>query len=438
MLRKSYDYDVLIAGGGFAGSFLAYKLASESFRVALFEYKKNQDFLGNKACGGLSSQKVIDFLKEMDIDVENVVDESFKHITIFDERFNELSRIRLDLVHINREKLGQEILQRLKEVGVGVFTCKKVENLVLENSYVSGFMLSDEKVQRGLVTIDATGFNATLRKRLTGYLPETEISLNDLIVGGVDEIPNTSDFETPTIILSNTLAPGGYCWITPLERKTIIGLGLTPLPDGVSLSDRLVYLRRILRIKQRPARRLYGVLPIRRPLSSSVFNGFMVLGDAASHGNPVFEGGIYGALYVAKVASNVLIETLNSSDNPPSTNDLWEFNIRFMRDRGWMLAMLDALRIFVQKFSPKNLYLFASALPERMSFDLNTILHVSLALLTNILKPRIFWSLVDIARYTAIVQDLYLNYPHNPEKIFEWTNRVNAIFDKIKKKKITI
>jgi len=432
-------YDAVIAGGGPAGSFLAHLLASEGYKVALVEYKNAENYMAAKACGSLSSEKVLDLLRIMGIDEKEVVDSRFKTVSILDGTLNDLSRVKLNLVHLDRYNLGREMLEILAADGVEVLTGYRADELIMKDDVVQGFKSSNGVVYRGRITIDTTGFGGTLRRQLASKLPDAYFEPDDIIVGAVSEINKVSfEFDEPTIILSNTLAPGGYCWVTPLEKNTLIGLGFPPSFDNVLLENRLLYLYRILKIRPLTLRKYYGVLPIRRPLASSVFNGFMVLGDAASHGNPLFEGGIYGALYAAKLADEIISNALTEKDDVLGINDLWTFNVRYMRERGWILGVLDVLRLFIQKFSQKNLYLFASALPEKMSFDLDTILHISLGLLTTILKPRIFWSLMEIAKHTIAIQDLYLRYPESPSEVFTWARKVENILKEVKKKKITI
>ena len=147
-------YDAVIAGGGPAGSFLAHLLASEGYKVALVEYKNTENYMAAKACGSLSSEKVLDLLRIMGIDEKEVVDSRFKTVSILDGALNDLSRVKLNLVHLDRYNLGREVLEILAADGVEVLTGCRADELIMKDDVVQGFKSSKGVVYRGRITID--------------------------------------------------------------------------------------------------------------------------------------------------------------------------------------------------------------------------------------------------------------------------------------------
>ncbi len=431
------EYDAVILGGGPAGSYFAYKLAEDGFKVALLDKKKSPLFW-DKTCGSVTSA----FLKKMvEFDLERFILNDFEGFTVNTFDLERLSDVLVDLLVIDRSKLGAEIIRTIEEYDAKIFD--QVDNIEL---------LLDQRGLRGLkvvrkngdgynltsrVTIDASGVDGVIRERMKTWVPEATFNDEDLVLAYIEFIRGKSfQFEKFQLFISNDRAPGGYAWVTPIsESKIIVGIGAAFTKTSLStLKENLNELKRKLGISGEIERSGSGLLPVRRPLPSFIYNGFAMIGDSASQGNPFFGGGIEGAIDAARFAYRSIRKAMDTGEYPVLTiEDLWSYNLEFNTKKGSLLAMIDLLRLLAQSLNDKELKLIAKNLPKSFQFDLMTLLNIGLKLSGLIFRPRFLWKTIELVKVADKVRDIYKNYPEEPEKLGKWVNKVNKIFKKYTK-----
>lgn len=176
MTNSSTSFDVVITGGGPAGSSAAIKLRLEGARVLLLEAKK---FPRAKLCGEFISPECIPHFERL-----GVVDEMFAaggapiNKTVFygrngldvhvpSEWFNPTATA----LGLSRQEMDHKLLERAKQVGVTVWEDAHATGLIRTGKRVAGVIA---KAQGQLheclapLTIDATGRNRTLARELDG------------------------------------------------------------------------------------------------------------------------------------------------------------------------------------------------------------------------------------------------------------------------------
>ncbi len=427
-------YDVVIVGGGPAGSFLALKLAEEGFDVVLAEKKKYPNFW-NKTCGSLTTN----FLPKIaERESEDYVLNEFDKFFVVDENGDVLSEITVGLMVIDRVKMGIDVIQEAKDSGAKIIDMIETVEPLIDPRGVRGIEFKRTNGDAGKIssrlTVDASGVDGAIRERMRGHLIEYTFDTGDLVEAYMEiiEAPQHK-FENFQITIGRNIAPGGYAWITPVNpNKLIIGIGGTLNLTSLSeLKKNLEALKNSWGVKGKVMNSGTGFLPVRRPLYSFVYNGFAMVGDVAAQGNPFFGGGIEGAIDASKFAFNTFRRALEEENNVVlSVESLWNFNYEFMIKKGALLGMIDLLRILAQSLNDKELRLIARNLPSSLQFDLRTLLSIGLKLSGLIFKPRFLWKTVELVRVADKVKSIYSKYPREPNKLEGWANKIEKTFKK--------
>ena len=176
MNHSSDSYDVVIAGGGPAGTSAAIHLASRGARVLLVEQKK---FPRAKLCGEFISPECLDHFERLGV-AERMMAAGGARLTqtVFYSRGGRSVNVPSEwfsnqpgALGLSRAEMDHKLLERAREAGVEVLEDTQACGLVIEEQQLRGVQLkSSEIVSRAnaLVTIDATGRTRALARRLNG------------------------------------------------------------------------------------------------------------------------------------------------------------------------------------------------------------------------------------------------------------------------------
>ena len=164
-MKSSYCYDVIIAGGGPAGSSAAIRLAMRGARVLLAEQKK---FPRQKLCGEFISPECMIHFERLGVAAQMLSANPTKLTeTIFYSRAGRKVSVPSTwfgtggaALGLSRAEMDERLLRRAAEVGVTVLEGAPVVDLIFENEAVCGADLRKNGAKiscRAPVTIDATG-----------------------------------------------------------------------------------------------------------------------------------------------------------------------------------------------------------------------------------------------------------------------------------------
>src|SRR5260370_3972088 len=173
-MTSSFDYDVIIAGGGPAGAGAATHLATRGVRVLLAEQKK---FPRAKLCGEFISPECALHFERL-----GVADQMFAahpasltETVFFSRKGNSVSvpsswfgptGVALGL---SRAEMDERLLRRANDAGAHVLEGAPVVNLVIEDEQVRGVTIKHaegDETYRAPVIIDATGRARALARRV--------------------------------------------------------------------------------------------------------------------------------------------------------------------------------------------------------------------------------------------------------------------------------
>lgn len=167
------EYDVLIAGGGPAGSSLAIRLATAGLRVLLAEQKR---FPREKLCGEFISPECLAHFSALGV-MDQMLEPAGSRLTatVFYSQGGRGTTIpsswfgqdNIDALGLSRAEMDLRLFERAREVGAEVAAETVIAGLLLEAGVVRGARLVSRGIERQVrasLTIDATGRGRALAR----------------------------------------------------------------------------------------------------------------------------------------------------------------------------------------------------------------------------------------------------------------------------------
>ena len=442
---SSDRYDVLVVGAGVAGCMAARASAEKGLSVCLIE-QKPEERIGEKVCADAIGKHHFDKLglayprgEELKAKIRGVrVFSPSRAVSYF---------VPGEGFIVNRRPFGRALLKNALDAGAELRANTKALGPLVREGFVTGVeakdMSSRQKIElHADVVIDASGFLSAIRPQLP---PEAQmppdIAPEDYCVGYREIRELDEELDEPDvcyIYLSTELAPGGYAWVFPAgERKANVGLGVQavrghPNPkkllyDGV-LSWPIFKRSEVLEAGG-------WFIPTRRPLDNMVWNGLIVVGDAACQANPLHGGGIGHSMFGGALAGEVASDAIERGD--VGLEALWIYNVRFMQETGGRNAELDVFRIFLQKLSDDELEFGMRkklvseedlmSVSEGKSLSLSFWAKLSRAL-RGMRRPGFLKRLSKMAKLMEEVREHYSSYPRKPEEFPMWEEKTRDLF----------
>ncbi len=354
MSEISKSCDVLVIGGGPAGSSAATHLAQAGIDVVLFEraiFPRNQ----------VGESLIPHFWKFTDMTgvSEKIQQEGFLAkaggITVWNDkihqiRFSDFGYTRPGL-HVERDVFDDILLKHAKSCGANVFNEVAVKKIDFTDKEHPQVLYTDKRNAnnyegsiRCQYVIDASGHSSFLanqfKARQTISTQLNFLSLwgyyNNSLYVGVDGLSHSeqalAEVKPVTFVMS---FEDGWVWHIVLRGKTSVGLIVpTERTKGMDKKQReeffkqscasLPHLSKLLQ----PAQFIEGSLRYRPDYSYYSNNicgeNFYCIGDAAAFVDPIFSHGVQNALYNAAAATLAIKESLKNKKNRKRYSQLCE------------------------------------------------------------------------------------------------------------------
>ena len=472
------DYDVIVAGGGLAGTITAQAISFYSNQnLKILVVDRNPDSLpGRKSlagwvCGDACSKEAVDFMTNR-IKVEWTrpeIEHDVKGVMAFSP--DKETAIPFDGAGymLNRQKLPEIQNERCRKMGIEFEYEINLTGLIYEDQQATGVQGIDNKKNEPFkktskVVIDATGVASMLRNGLKNSTKvERRIDRRDLESTGryimyFDQgEKDLSEFDRDYCIihLDQDIAPGGYGWVFPKgDDKVNIGLGVEKSllekrnvrlgkKDNVE-SLMKEYLKRNIAIKnprlsQDPEdiNNNSGIfqVSVRRQNDCMVSGGYMLVGDSAWMPKPIDAGGIGPALIAGTILGKNVAHAIEGND--VSEAGLWQYNLDFIEEYGYKTAGLELFRRLVQQMTNEqisygmkhflgNLDVESISKGEHPDFS-------GLGKIGMIIRGAMNKTVADGLRYTSKqnqwLVDHYNNYPKDPTGFEEWNKTLHQKLD---------
>jgi len=314
---EKLDFDVVVVGGGPAGSSAARIAAENECTVALVEKEKEiAETVRTSGVTWISDIKKFGIPEDCYNPIKKFSFCSPKNsVTISD---NVAKAAVLDV-----RKTYRLLANRAQSSGVRIFTSTNVSE-VLKNSdgkCVGVIAKSKEKdIQfNAKVVIDASGFASVVAKEL-GYVEQWK----KFGVGAEFEVKTEKlEHDNWWLMVGQKYSPAGYAWIFPTSKNTArVGVGIGKPDSNV---DPTIRLNELIDNKIGPIKDLgkiekiefhYGLIPNEGLSRKTVYDNLILVGDSAGQANPLVLEGIRYAIRFGEVAGKVAavaIENCNTS-----------------------------------------------------------------------------------------------------------------------------
>jgi geranylgeranyl reductase family protein len=338
------ERDVIVVGAGPAGSTTAVYLAQQGYNVLLLD---RHQFPRDKTCGDAVPAGAIDTLTHLGLGgkIQKAVERGelypLESMLLVSPKGHELQAMfpkgPTDSDSYVAPRLYFDALIQEHAVESGAeFRQAQVVGPLLENGRVVGVKVKENgRVQElpGKVVIGADGVTSvitrTLRPKENQHVDGHRAVALRAYIEGLEERPKQVEF-----YLYNQILPG-YAWIFPIgQNRANIGLGMRLdhfRAKKQSLEELLDIFLAMPAIKKRlqPGWKLHDVATWQLNFGSQknlqhVYDGAILVGDAAGFINPLTGGGIHNAIISAKLAARTVHEALQQGAVSRSNMQVYE------------------------------------------------------------------------------------------------------------------
>lgn len=300
------EFDVIVVGGGPAGSTAATFCARRGVRVALFEHRK---FPRHKVCGDVINPNGWPVLERLGL-AEKIRALPQQRLTgaLFSTPDGSQIAVEADgMIAVRRSLFDAALLEHARTCGVEVFEEETVHEVDADRHVVT----SRHGYIGNLCIIGADGRNSVVARKI-GLARENN--------GGNGHVAFQSHFRAPKAMDGRVqlhLFPGGYCGVVRVDEDRVNLCIVTGTDaarercDCEALFARTVWRNprfRALGIAPEPLEPLRSAHPLCVPARVPCRNGVFLVGDALRVTEPFTGQGIFFALRTAELAAEAICE----------------------------------------------------------------------------------------------------------------------------------
>jgi flavin-dependent dehydrogenase len=335
MVQKKQDFpDVVVIGGGPAGSTVSTLLAQKGYRVELFEREKFPRFhIGEslipetywvlKRLGMLPKMQDSHFVKKYSVQFVNANGKLSAPFYFWDNKPHECSQT----WQVVRSEFDQMMLNHAREQGVTVHEGARVMEVLFDNGRAVGVTVKGEdgKLQQinGRVVVDASGQNGLLMNKLNLRIWDPVLNKGAIWTYWEGAYRDSGKDEGATMVLQ-TVTRNGWFWYIPLHNN-IVSVGVVA-PFDYLFKGRKNYaqtyqeeVERCPAVKERvsKAKEVTGHFATKDYSYRSkqvAGKGWVLVGDAVGFLDPLYSSGVLLALKSGEMAADAIVEGFAKDD----------------------------------------------------------------------------------------------------------------------------
>jgi digeranylgeranylglycerophospholipid reductase len=348
--------DVAVVGGGPCGSFAALELSKSGVNVTVFE--EHSEIGVPSHCSGHLSIKSLKNLGFYPLP-EKIVENVFYGANFYSPKGTKFS-VRFPspvTCTVNRAFFDNYIAEMAKASGAKYHLNARVESLYIENGFVRGVNIRQNKTEKKLaakIVVDAEGTSSRILRQ-AGLTPLNRDKLVYAVQAEVEDVKDTEQ-GILEVFLGNAYAPGFFAWLIPKRHGTArVGLA-AKTGNPKELLSRLMQNHPIASNQLRTARVLRTVfhpITLGGPIPKTYSNGFLAVGDVASQVKPTTGGGVILGMTCARVAAEVVYEALQRNDL--SSEFLRLYQERCRKIMGFDVNVMRRIRFMLDGLSDEKL-----------------------------------------------------------------------------------
>jgi digeranylgeranylglycerophospholipid reductase len=310
-LKPNDNYDVIVVGGGPAGSIAAKTCGESGISVLLIE-KRPEVGVPNRCAEGIPREQMETFVKPRDPWIASVVDGGYAMSPggyTAGQVFENAGYV------LERKIFDRDLFAMAAEAGADVFPKTEAVEMVMDGDLASAVRIRLRNggilTIRTLAVIGADGVESAVGKLaglVTTVAPRESHSCAQYLMTGVKLEPKNCLY----FYVGRRIAPGGYAWAFPKGADRFnVGLGICPdMADGKNAFD---YLNAFVTEKfpnSQPVEVHMGLVPATGSLKEFTKGNVALVGDAARHPDPFSGAGLIHAMYSGKMAADSVVRAL--------------------------------------------------------------------------------------------------------------------------------
>jgi len=335
--------DVVVIGGGPAGSTVSTLLAQQGAQVQLFERERFPRFhIGEslipetywvlKRLNMLPKMQQSPFVKKHSVQFVNSNGRNSAPFYFWDNKPHECSQT----WQVVRSEFDQMMLNNAREHGVAVHEGVRVHDVLFEGDRAVGVKIKDEdgsfREVRAHVVVDASGQNGLIMNRLRLRVWDPLLNKGAIWTYWEGAYRDTGRDAGATLVIQ-TGSRNGWFWYIPLHDD-ILSVGVVA-PFDYLFKGRTNYAQTYEEevescpgVKERvaKAKRVTGYFATKDYSYRSTRvagDGWVLVGDAFGFLDPLYSSGVLLALKSGEMAADAIVEGLRTSDTSGAQLGKW-------------------------------------------------------------------------------------------------------------------
>jgi flavin-dependent dehydrogenase len=335
-MNPEHNFDVIVIGGGPAGSSISSILAREGVRVVLFEKEQfprhhigeslmTDTFWTFQRMGMLEKLKHSPFVRKYSVQFANQTGKESRPFYFFEAVHHESAVT----WQVTRSVFDKMLIEHAAEQGAEVHQGVAVKQVLFEGDKAAGVEVQMKDGSRqnfyANVVVDATGQTAMLSNKFRWRVRDPKLKKAVLYsyFKGAHREPDLNG--GATLVLRTPPGSGGWFWYIPLEDD-LTSVGIVANPDYL-LKGRGQDLAKIFHEeieKCEPCHRrvamgervdkIYSILDYSYRSKQNAGNGFIIIGDAYGFLDPIYSSGVLLALKMAELAADAIHDAFRHDD----------------------------------------------------------------------------------------------------------------------------
>jgi flavin-dependent dehydrogenase len=334
--------DVVVIGGGPAGSTVSTLLAKAGVSVELFERETFPRFhIGEslipetywvlKELDMLPKMQASHFVKKYSVQFVNAEGRESAPFYFWDNKPHECSQT----WQVVRSEFDQMMLENAREHGVNVHEGVRVHDVIFEGDRAVGVRIKDDESFREVranVVVDASGQNGLLMNRLNLRVWDPILNKGAIWTYWENAYRDSGRDEGATLVIQNGNKQGWF-WYIP-QHDNIVSIGIVA-PFDYIFKGRTNYAQTYEEevemcpgVKQRvaSAKKVTGYFATKDYSYRSnrvAGDGWVLVGDAFGFLDPLYSSGVLLALKSGQLASKAIVEGLAKGDTSGAQLGNW-------------------------------------------------------------------------------------------------------------------
>jgi flavin-dependent dehydrogenase len=344
MVQEKQDFpDVVVIGGGPAGSTVSTLLAQQGCRVELFERERFPRFhIGEslipetywvlKRLNMLPKMQASHFVKKYSVQFVNANGKLSAPFYFWDNKPHECSQT----WQVARSEFDQLMLNNAREHGVKAHEGVRVMDVLFDNDRAIGVTIKGEdgsvRQVRARVVVDASGQNGFLMNRLNLRIWDPVLNKGAIWTYWEGAYRDTGRDEGATMVLQ-TVTRNGWFWYIPLHNN-IVSVGVVSAfdylfkgrTDYAQTYDEEVELCPSVKERVSIGKRVTGYFATKDYSYRSkqvAGNGWVLIGDAFGFLDPLYSSGVLLALKSGELAADAIVEGFAKADTSAAQLGKW-------------------------------------------------------------------------------------------------------------------